>query len=249
MLDITQVSGIAMLYVQHIGQLVETLLSSLALIDDDGIVQVAAFDEIGLQQRLYVAYEDEGAGAGYLLGIVLRIIQACKLRVDELRLERAHGRNREILIGQDRDARTCILVLHLNFLTDDVEVLWSVLLLNAYLLDFFYILDGRTIEDGELRPVHLHDTVVDAQSIECRQCVFHCRDANLALAKHSAALSVNNVLCHSIDDGFAFQVNALNLVTSVLGCGVESNGQVQTCMQTFSKERKAAFQCILLHSM
>ena len=61
-LDITQVCGVAMLYVQHICQHIEALLSSLALIDDDGVVEVTTLDEVGLQQGLNVADEDERTG-------------------------------------------------------------------------------------------------------------------------------------------------------------------------------------------
>ena len=47
-LNITKVGGIAMLYMQHVSQHVETLLCGLTLIDDDGIVEVTAFDKVGL---------------------------------------------------------------------------------------------------------------------------------------------------------------------------------------------------------
>ena len=48
MLDIAEVGGITMLYVQHICQHVEAFLCGLTLIDHDGVVQVTALDEVGL---------------------------------------------------------------------------------------------------------------------------------------------------------------------------------------------------------
>ena len=91
-LDISQIGGIAMLYMEHVCQHVEALLSGLTLIDDDGIVEVAALDEVCLQQRFDIADEDEGAGTGNLCGILGRIVDGGKLRVDEFRLEGAHTR-------------------------------------------------------------------------------------------------------------------------------------------------------------
>ena len=47
-LDVAQVGGIAVLHVQHVGQHVEALLCGLPFVNDDGIVQVAALDEVRL---------------------------------------------------------------------------------------------------------------------------------------------------------------------------------------------------------
>ena len=150
-----------MLYVQHICQHVETLLSGLTLVDDDGVVQVAALDEVCLQQRLDVTNEDKRTGTGNLGGVFLGVVDGGKLRADELRLEGAHCRDGEFLIGQDGDARTRVLVLHLNLLADDIVVLGGILFFDAYLLNLLHILDGRAVEDGELRTVHLNQAVVD----------------------------------------------------------------------------------------
>ena len=86
-LDIAQVSSIAMLHMQHICQHVETLLRGLALIDDDSVVEVAALDQISLKQRLDIANKDKGTGTGYLSIVSVWIIKCSKLRTDKLRLE------------------------------------------------------------------------------------------------------------------------------------------------------------------
>ena len=59
-LYVAKLSSVATLYVNHVCKRVETLLSGLHLVDDDGVVEVAALDEVGLQQWLDVAYEYEG---------------------------------------------------------------------------------------------------------------------------------------------------------------------------------------------
>ena len=141
-LDVTQIGSIAMLYVEHVGQHIEALLSGLALVDHDGVIQIATLDEVGLKQGLDIANKHEGASTGNLGIISIRIIECGKLRADELRLERAHGCNREVLIGQNGDARTGVLILHLDLLTDDIKILRGVLLFQTDLLDFLHILDG-----------------------------------------------------------------------------------------------------------
>ena len=104
MLDVTQFVGVAMLHVQHVSQHVQTLLSGLTLVDDDGVVQVTALDEVGLQQRLNVTYKDEGTRSSNLCSIVLHVVECCKLAADELRLKRTHGGNGELLVGQQGNA-------------------------------------------------------------------------------------------------------------------------------------------------
>ena len=165
-LNVAQLCGITMLHVQHVGQLVELFLRNLALVHDDGVVQVAAFDEIGLEQRLNIAHEDKGTCGRNLCGVVIDVVERGKLRVDELRVERAHRGEREVVVGQDRDARAAFLVLYFNLLAYDIPVLGRVQFLNAYLLDFLHVLDGRAVEDGELRAVHLNQAVVHAQCVE-----------------------------------------------------------------------------------
>ena len=155
-----------MLYMQHIGQHVKTFLGGLALVDDNGVVEVATLDEVCLQQRLDVTYKDECTGLCDLVGILQRVVECGKLRIDELRLKRTHGCDGELVVGQDCDARTVGLVLHLNLLADDVPVLWSILLLDAHFANLIDIHDGRSVEDGELRTIHLYHTVVDTQGVE-----------------------------------------------------------------------------------
>ena len=141
-LDISQFCGISVLHAQHVSQHVQTFLCSLALVDDNGIVHVATLDEVGLQQGFDVANEDKGASSCYLSRKLLDIVERSKLRIDNLRIEGAHGSQRELIVGKNGDARTGLVVLHLNLLADDVPVFGCILFLDTYLLDFLNILDG-----------------------------------------------------------------------------------------------------------
>ena len=246
-LHIAQVGSVAVLNMQHVGQHVETLLCGLTLVNDDGVVEIAALDEVGLQQRLEVAHEDKGTCRSYLLSILVDIVEGGKLAVDELRLEAAHRGERELVVGQDGDARAVLLVLHLYLLADDVVVLGSVLLFDAHLLNLLYKLDGRAVEDGELRAADLYEAVVDAQSVEGAEAVLHGADAYVALAEDGAALCVDHILGYSVDGRHPFEVDALNLITMILRSRIESDSEAQSGMKAFSAKGEAAFQSFLFH--
>lgn len=61
-LDVTQLVGIHVRHLEMVGELVELSLFYLALVDNDGIVQVTTLNEVSLEQRHDVAYENEGTG-------------------------------------------------------------------------------------------------------------------------------------------------------------------------------------------
>ena len=73
------------------------------------------------------------------------------------------------------------------------------------------------------------------------------RYTGVALSQDCAALGVDHILCNGVDDGFAFQVDTLDLIACILWCRVECHRQVQSCMQSFSEEGETAFECLLLH--
>ena len=149
-----------------VGELIELSLLHLALVDNDGIVQVSTLNEVSLEQWHDIANEYEGTCRSNLVNVGLHLVEGSKLAVDELALERTHRRDTEFLIWKNGDNRT-VVVLHLNLMTDDVIVFLSILLLDAYALDLLYIRSSRTVEDRELRTVYLDETVVDAEGIEC----------------------------------------------------------------------------------
>ena len=90
--------------VEQVGQLVEFLLGHYLLVDDDGVVQIAAFDEVGLQEGYDVAHEDKRACGSYLVGKLVGGIEGGELRGDELGVEVAHGCDGELAVGEYRDA-------------------------------------------------------------------------------------------------------------------------------------------------
>ena len=140
-LDVAELAGVHVGHLEVVGELVELLLLHLPLVDDDGVVEVAALDEVGLEQGHDVAHEDEGAGGGYLLAVGLHLVEGGELAVHKLALEGAHCRDAELLVGEDGDHGSA-LVLHLYLVADDVVVFLGVLLLDAHALDFLHIHGG-----------------------------------------------------------------------------------------------------------
>ena len=235
-----------MLYVEGIGQFVKALLRNLLFVDDDGIVEVASLDEARLQEGLNLAHEDEGAGIGNLGLEILHMVEGGKLAVDKLRLEGNHRRDGELVVGQDDDGRACVFIDKLNLLLDDIEVLRGILFEDAHALDILHINLGTAIQNGKLGAIHLYQTVVHAQRIECCQSVLDGAATYIALGHHGAAGSIDHVFGNGINDGLALHVNALNLISVVFGGGIEGDGQGETCMETFSEEGKTASQRFLL---
>ena len=56
--------------------------------------------------------------------------------------------------------------------------------------------------------------------------MFDSRDAGFSLGQNRSTLCVNNVLSYGIDDGFTFKVDALNLISCVLGSRIECDSQI-----------------------
>ena len=165
-LDVTQLVGIHVRHLEMVGELVELSLFYLALVNNDGIVQVTTLDEVSLEQRHDIAYENEGTGRSNLLCVCLHLFEGSKLAVDEFTLERTHGCDAEVLVWKNGDNRP-VIIFHLNLMADDVVIFLCILFLDAYALNLLYIRSSRTVEDRELRTIYLDETVVDAEGIEC----------------------------------------------------------------------------------
>ena len=68
-LDVANLLGIHVWHLKYVGQLVELFLCSLALVDDDGIVEVASLDEVCLKKGNNVADKYECARRGCCRGL------------------------------------------------------------------------------------------------------------------------------------------------------------------------------------
>ena len=92
-LDISQLCGVKTWYTEQVGKFVEFVLFQLTLIDNDSIIHITALDEVGAEQRLYVANEYEGTCGSNVADELIHIVKGSKLTAYELRVERAHRSN------------------------------------------------------------------------------------------------------------------------------------------------------------
>ncbi len=151
-----------MLYSKHVCQFVQTLLSCLALIDNNSVIHIATLYQVSLQQWFYITNKYKSTCRSNFCSKILYFVDCGKLRINKFRFKRAHNRKREFVVGQDGDNRSCLLVFYFNFLADDVPVFGCVLLFYTYFFNFLNIFYGRTVENWEFRTVNLNHTVVNS---------------------------------------------------------------------------------------
>ncbi len=77
--DITQLAGVFVLHLHQVGEFVEVGLLHGRVVDDDGVIQVAALDKVELQQWHHLAHKHEGAGSGNLVLELAQVVERGKL--------------------------------------------------------------------------------------------------------------------------------------------------------------------------
>ena len=78
-LDVAYLCGIDMWHMEKVGKLVELSLLHLLLVDDDCVVEVTPFDEVGLKQRHYIADKDKSACRCYVGSKLIDVVKCSKL--------------------------------------------------------------------------------------------------------------------------------------------------------------------------
>ncbi len=68
-----------MWHMEKVGKLVELSLLHLLLVDDDCVVEVTPFDEVGLKQRHYIADKDKSACRCYVGSKLIDVVKGSKL--------------------------------------------------------------------------------------------------------------------------------------------------------------------------
>ena len=70
--------------------------------------------------------------------------------------------------------------------------------------------------------------------------MLHCAYAGFAFGKYGSALGLCHILGYCVDDGLAGKVDALYLITIILGRGIECYSEVESCMQSFTEQRETS---------
>lgn len=81
LVDVSVLGDAFVLYAHDVGDMVQLVLAQGRVVDDYGVVEVAALDEVGGQQLLYLAHEHEGTTGCNFVGEVAQVFEACVLVV------------------------------------------------------------------------------------------------------------------------------------------------------------------------
>ena len=73
-LNVANLGGIHVGNFQYVCKLIQLVLRHFTLVNNDSVVHVSAFNEIGFQQRNNVANEDKGTGRSYFVPIVFDVV-------------------------------------------------------------------------------------------------------------------------------------------------------------------------------
>ena len=248
-----EVRSVAVLYTELVSQFVEVGLRHDAVVDDESVGEVAATDEGHLQKGCYLADKDEGAGRSEVGREASEIVERGRLRCDEFAVVEVDGsfdgeaRRRRagsrIGLGRRLDAepaaRLLVVILY-GFLNGEV-VAGFVLLEEAYAVNLLHIEAAAAVEDGKFGTIDLNEAVVDATSIEGGHGVFYRGDANIfvvGMCDYGAARGVDYIFGKGRDDGFAGEVNALNLQTGAGRGGKEGDREFEAGVKAFAAEGK-----------
>ena len=235
-----------MLHAERVGKLVETSLIDAALIDDEGVAQIAALDESHVQEGFYFADENKGASTGNLLGEVGKVLEHCALRLDELAVgENNGGVERKMIAGLHTQARTRDLIVVLKRFDHFEITTFGLLFAQADSLYFAHIEHRTTVEDGKFRPVDLDEAVVDAHGHQGGHGVFDGGNATIGCPHHGAARSVDHVFGQGHNFGLSFEIYATNAVAVIFVGGMKSDSEVETGVQSLTGERERGLKGML----
>ena len=59
-------------------------------------------------------------------------------------------------------------------------------------------------------------------------------DSHIAFSYYCSAGSGNHILCHSVYDGLAVEIDTAYLISMIVGCGIKSGCKESACMKTFA---------------
>ncbi len=96
------------------GQTIQSFLRNVAVGDHDGITQVAAPDEVVLEEFFQFVEENEGTAGGDLVGVLIQAAQGSVLLAENGRVEVDHGHHLESVVGQGHQFGSCFLVAEGN---------------------------------------------------------------------------------------------------------------------------------------
>lgn len=203
-----EVRSVAVLYTELVSQFVEVGLRHDAVVDDESVGEVAATDEVHLQEGCNLADKDEGAGRSEIGSEASEIVERGRLRCDEFAIVEVDGGfDRESCrrgagsgsgLGRRFDAEPAagLLIVKFDGFLDGEVIARLVLLEEANSVDLLHVEAAAAVEDRELGAIDLNEAVVDAASKEGGHSVFYRGDADIlviGMSDYGAARSVYDI--------------------------------------------------------
>ena len=203
---------------------------------DDGVVQVAALDEVHFDERLQFVQEDERAAGRDFLGVVVTRVEGGVLVADDLRVVVHVHRDRKLVVGIEDDGHALLGDRVDHLFGHVVEFAFGVLVGDARFGDGLGIGAGRTVHDGGLGGVDVDHGVVHAQRPERRHDVFDGAYAVAAALDGRAARSVYDVVAECGDYGLPFEVGAAEYDPRVDFGGIDGHGYLDARVEALAGE-------------
>ena len=227
--------------------MVELFLGLRAFIYHNGVIEVASANQSGLQQRFYIANEHESARRGNFFGEIGKMVEGGILIVKDVRVEIHFHIDAELVVGQEHQLRACFRVYHFHFVAHIVEILVGSLLHKTHTV---YAVDerlGASVKNRNLGAVNTYQAVIHSERVESSHGMLYGAYCYIAFANHRATLGSHYVFCKGIDSRRSFEVDTLNLISVVIGCGAKCSLKACSCMKALAFYGELSFECYLLH--
>ena len=245
--EVTEFLGVEVLLTHLVAEIIHAFLTHLGLVDDECVLEVAAFDEPDPQQRFYLPDEAERTGGSYLPGVLLEVSQSGVLLPQEVGVEGDGHIHLVVVAGLDTHP-VSVLGDILDRFFDDVYLLLRVLFLYPYALDRLHEQFRRTVKDRHLRCIDIDDTVIHAHGVERTQRMLHGAYFPFTVLQYRTAFGGGDIVRQRPVAGLFWQIHAPQAHTRIRRRRVEGSGHVQTRMQAYRTQRKTLFYGMLLQN-
>ena len=212
---------------------------------DDRIVQIAALDEVHLEERFQFVQEDERPARSDLRGVVVVGKEGGVLVADDLRVVVDVHRGGELLVGIEDD-RNALVGNRVDHLFGHLVVFAvGVLLDEARGDDLFGVFARRTVHDRGFGCVDVDQRVVDAERPERRHDVFYRGYLHAVGLDGRPARSVGHIIAQRRDERGSLHVDATENDAVVHTGGIDRHGHLDTRVQSLTRKGDRAFQGLL----
>ena len=212
-----------------------------------GIVEAAPFDEVEVQQGLYLVEEDKSAAGGDTGGILRHIVDMGALATDDTIGEINHTFDRKMVGGSDVVNRACLLTFEMQGLGKAIGTSLNILLTDAHTGELQQPGTCGAVKDGHLSPIQFDQHIVDITTIECRHEVLDGGDIVAAAAYSGATSRLADVGGQS---GLGDDIEPVGTAESNAEIGrgrTQSHGNRATCVKAHARQTEFLADGSLFH--